>query len=142
MDQHLTWSIVEHPQLWFLCCQNPEHHVSGSLAGAVENPGTKGLLGTQGGHVDHRPFDTWALWKSLEDASGQTETGADVEGHVSVHLGPAGKGPSVAGHVSQRGCEDRGEPFSYSDHRGFPSTREKNRRHRRRSENPPCPGGH
>lgn len=124
----LTWSIAENSQLWFLCCQNPEHHISGSLAGAVQHPGAKGLLGTQGGEVDHGPLHPWTLWKSLEDASSQTETGADVERHVRVHIVPAGKGPCIAGHVSQRGCEDREELFSYSDHRVFPKLEKKKKR--------------
>lgn len=91
-------------------------------------------MGTQGGEVDHGPLHTWTLWKSLEDASSQTETGADVERHVRVHIISAGKGSCVAGHVSQRGCEDKEELFSYSDHRVFPSTGEEEEKNRKKTQ--------
>lgn len=105
--QFLTWRVVEHPQVRFLFCQYPEHHLSGSLACAVQHPGAEGLQGAQWGDVDHSPPHTWTLWKSLQDAGGEAQAGADIERQVRVHLGHVGEASGVAGHVTQRGWDKR-----------------------------------
>lgn len=99
----LTWGVVEYPQVRLLFRQDPEHHLSGSLAGAVQHPGAERLQGAQRGDVDHSPLHTWTLWESLQDASGEAQGGAHIERQVRVHLCCVGETLGVAGHVTQRG---------------------------------------
>lgn len=98
-----TWSVAEHPDVRLLLCQHPEHHLSSSLGRAVQHPGAIWLHGTYRGDVDHCAPQTWTLWTSLQDASGEAQAGADVQRHVGVHLGHTGEACGVAGHIAQRG---------------------------------------
>lgn len=121
--QFLTWSVAEHPEVRLLFCQHFEHHISGSLAGAVQHPGAKRLHGTQRGDVDHTASQPWTLWKSLQHAGSEAQRGADIKRQVGVHLGHVGEASGVAGHITQRGWEEReGGVTRVFPSSAFPST--------------------
>ena len=103
----LTWSVAEHPQVRLLLCQDFEHHVSGSLASAVQHPGAGRLQGAQRADVDHSPPYTWTLRESLQDSGSEAQGGADIKRQVGVHLGHVGEALGVAGHVTQGAWGER-----------------------------------
>lgn len=98
--QFLTWRVAEHPKVWLLFCQHPEHHLSGSLPCAVQHPGAERLQGAQRGDVDDGAPKTWTLWKSLHNAGCEAQGGADIEGQVRVHLSHVGEAFGIARHIT------------------------------------------
>lgn len=67
----LTGGVVQHLHISLL--QDTDHHVTGGLASAVEDPGGEGLLGTEGAEVDHSAPQALVPWKRLQHASCQAE---------------------------------------------------------------------
>lgn len=96
----LTWSITQNSDIRFFFRQHPEHHVTGRLPGAVQNPRRKGFERAQRADVDHRPLQTLTMRKRLQRTGRQTEHTAHIEREVTVDLRGVRERQRRAGHVT------------------------------------------
>lgn len=86
-----TGRITEDFDIWFLRSQNAEHHLSGCFGRAVQHPVGQGLGCEQRGDVYHAPPQAGPAGEHLQQPSGESQGGADVQGQEAVHLTEIGE---------------------------------------------------